>query len=1167
MKSTERNVILLFILLFVGLNSKISVAQTPRDINFNHITNDQGLSQSTVNDILQDSEGFMWFATQDGLNRYNGYEITIYKNDPDDPHSLSLNEVQSLYEDRDGNLWIGTLGGGVNLYDRMLDRFIQFKGDLNRPTKTLSDNSIWAMYEDDRGNFWIGTSWGLNKMKKIVREDTTYLTKVTHYVTQPDNPESISSNNVSSIFEDSRGTFWVATERGLNILNRETGEFKRFLHNPGNPNSIGSNQITTIYEDESGRLWIGTMGGGLNYYHYENQHFHKYVHDDDDPGSISENSVYGILEDNNGVLWIGTSNNGLDIFDRSSERFYQFSYNQKDPHSINNDAINSIYESRENIIWIGTFAGGVNFIDPKKKKFEHYKNDPRFSSSLSHNVVRSFLETSSGKFFVGTDGGGLNIFNRKTSQFTVLKHDPDNYHTIPGDVILDMEENQNGNIWLGTYNGGLSLYDPENQTFQHYQHDPENTTSLSSNDIFELFEDRKERLWIGTNGGGINMLKPESDSFVHYMEDPKDSSSIDNNDIRSLYEDSQGNFWIGSYGGQLTRFDRETNRFEYFDINKGNLYSSVIQSIHEDDNNDLWLGTRGGGLKLFDPETSEVKSYSKKDGLPSNIINGILSDNQGNLWISSNEGLSKFDPESETVTNYGLEDGLQGLEFTSGSYYKDRQGYMYFGGVNGFNRFHPDSVTKNPEVPPVILTDFQLFNRSVSVGGNSPLKKQISQTDRIVLPYDSSVFTFKYATLNFSSIRGIQYAYKLEGFDNEWNFVEEKRTATYTNLDPGEYHFKLKAANSDGVWGEETNMVSLVITPPFWQTIWFYCLSALLVVGLVTYGYRWRVRSIREQNRKLEQEVATRTADLESALEELKSTRDELVRKAHKAGMADIASEVLHNVGNILNSVNTSASIVNETAKKSKIEELARANTILRENLEDIEEFIAENPKGKPLLKYYLKLEEPLKGEQNKIIKQTERLIDKINLINEVIAAQQSYAGAQMEADQLELSAMIDDALALQVGSIDRHELTVQKELRPIDPIEAQRSKLIHVLVNLIKNAKEAMSENDPEEKAITIKTWQDHNRVYLSISDNGPGIPEEDVKKIFTHGFSTKSSGHGFGLHSSANYMKEMKGEITVDNNKNGRGAIFTLIFQKSPRGLRKTNHWRETSNPAKRQ
>ncbi len=1120
----------LAVILFCLLPPWEASGQQHYKIDFNHLTLEDGLSQSSVYTILQDSEGYMWFGTTDGLNRYDGYKFEVYKNDPTDITSISSNSISVIYEDSNRNLWLGTSGGGINLYNREKDNFSHYKPDNDNVETSISNGSITAILEDSKGRFWIGTGNGLNLFD---RENEEFI----HFYADT-NSTGLSNNNILSLYEDSKGNLWIGTYDGLNLWDPASEGFTYFQPDSNDSYSLSDNRISTIYEDNEGTLWIGTVRGGLNYYDPENGIFHSYEYDENNPLSISDNSIYSILEDSRGVLWIGTENNGLNFFDRDEEKFYRYTHDVSNHRGLSSHSIPVLYENDDQILWIGTFNGGIDFVDRKYSKFEHYRHEPNLDESLSNNSILSFLEDSRGNFLIGTDGGGLNVFDRQTKEFAKFRHDPDNPATLSSDAILALQEDQKERIWIGYYNGGVSMYDHETQKLKHYKHDPDDPNSLNSNHIFVIHEDRSGELWFGSNDQGISKFDAENEKFLHY-----NSWEV----IRELYEDSHGNFWIGSYGGGLELLDRDNNEITTYTDTNTALTSHVIYVIHEDREGNLWIGTKEGGLHLFDPAISggdSIISYTEKDGLPSNEIKGILEDNNGNLWISTNNGLSKFNPETENFKNYNVEDGIQSREFNPLAYYRDRDGYMYFGGINGFNRFHPDSIRESDYVPPVVLTDFQIFNDPVPIGEDSPLKKNINQAEQITLSHEASVISFSYAALDFNVNKGIQYAYKLDGFDEDWNYVDSEQKSTYTNLNPGEYVYRVKASNNDGVWAETEASVALVITPPFWQTTWFYILSTLIILGLLFSGYQLRVRSINNQNRRLEKQVEKRTTDLEHALEELKETRDELIEKAHKAGMADIATGVLHNVGNILTSVNTSATLIEDTIQKSRIDSLVEANTILRKHAGRIGEFIADNPKGEKLITYYLKLEEPLKNEQSKVLGQTRRLIEKIQLINEVIAAQQSYAGADMHADQASLLEMIENALALQAGSIEKHELTIEKKLQNVDPIVAQRTKLIHVLVNIFKNAKEAMG--GIEEKIISIKTWQDNKNVYLEIFDNGAGIEKKHLNRIFTQGFTTKESGHGFGLHSSANYMAEMGGNIKVSSKGKGKGATFTLIFVK---------------------
>lgn len=1128
-----------FIIFVVGFLCMVNTiqGQNYHDLQFEHITNEQGLSQSTGNDILQDHQGFMWFGTSDGLNKFDGHEIKVYKEDRSDSLSISGNSINVLFEDSKNNLWIGTSRSGLNLYDRDRDTFIRYKTNLRDSRTNISDDAVNDILEDEEGRLWIGTQVGLNWY--YPEEDSFAHIYAASDIEDSTDIHVLSNKHITALEKGQNAQIWVGTQNGLNRWDPETKEFSHFHHDPADPYSLSENAIHDLEMDADGRLWIGTSGGGLNYYNTENENFYHYQHDPDDPKSISGNSVLTLFIDNRGMLWLGTEDNGLSIFDRESQEFIRYTSNNQSTLSIGNNSIHSIFESRDQTLWIGTFSGGIDYVNLKPPKFEHYKYSNLNDNQLSTNSVIPFLEDSYGNFWVGTDGGGLNLLDREGKTFKTIKHEKGNPNSPSSNVILALHEDADRNIWIGYYNGGISKFNPQTGRYVHYRSQEENSNSLNSDHVYVIHEDDDGTMWFGVNEGGINRLDPENGNFRNYLSP---------NAIRAIHPADNGKLWVGGYGTGLISLDPSTGEsYSYIEEN-ADLPGNSVMTIHEDKERALWLGMRKG-LVHFDREKSNFTTYEVDDGLANNVVKGILEDKRGNLWLSTNGGISKFNPNDTTFTNFGPDDGLQANEFNQVSSYKDSDGYMYFGGVNGFNRFHPDSIKGDESVPPIQITDFQIFNRQVPVSEKGALKKQISQASKIQLPYDASVITFTFAALDFNKTKANNYAYKLDGFDNDWNYVNDKRTATYTNLDPGEYTFRAKVFNGDGVSNEEEAQLALIVTPPFWKTYAFYAFTGTFGAILFLGFYQWKVLSVRSRNEQLEEKVAERTAeldkknsDLEEALKELKETRSQLVEKARKAGMADIATGVLHNVGNILNSVNTSAAVIQETAQKSELDNLYQANNLLKKNIDRIEYFILESPKGEKLLSYYLKLEGPLKNEQKKVIEQSRRLNKKIDLIKEVIAAQQSYASASMEADQMSLEEMIDDALSLQSVTIERHELTIKKELNAIDAIRAHRTQLIHILVNLFKNAKEAVADNEPDDKVINIKTWQDKDNVYLAIADNGCGIKEKNLDKIFTQGFTTKKGGHGFGLHSCANYMQSMGGDIRVESD--GTGATFTLVF-----------------------
>lgn len=1133
-------------LLFWGPGTAVfgQVNKQKPDLKFQRIH--EGLLSNNIADIHQDSFGYLWVGTHSGLHRYNGFEFKIYTSSTDTT-SLNSNMVESIYEDRDNNLWIGT-EGGISRYNRETDDFTRFELDSNVPKSISGENRVNAILEDEAGTLWISGSG-----EELYFFDTDDQVFTTH--------GNFSDQQITSMTLGENNSLWIAVlDQGLKKLNTKTGEIEAsYSHNPSDSNSLASNDINAIKIDRDGSLWVGTLGEGLDRMVMDKGKpvFKHYVHQPGNPHSLGNNDVYSLYLDREGKLWIGNENGGLHLYNRQDDSFFVYDSDPNDPYSLSHNSIWSMYEDREGRFWVGTGLTGLNVADPYASKFVHYSKSNSIANRLNNDIIRDFLELENGNILVGTDGGGVNLFNRNNDSFTAFQHNEEDRGTIGADAVIDISRDPDGNYWVGTWGGGLNIMtDIREGRFVSFQ----KKTGLNDyvmRNVFDVhFDKEHDYIWIPAFGEALYRYNSTDGSIDIFNPDPDNPNSLSSNRITRIYEDSNNNLWFATNTGAnlLKSNDKEDGifrRYVHSEEDSTTLPGNTVNQFFEDSRNNIWIATVGG-LAKFITENENFETYGESDGLPSDEIRSIIEDDSGYLWVGTIKGISRFHPGNMTFKNYDKNDGLQGNEFSRYAVLKLNTGELLFGGMNGFNLFHPDSLRDNPHEPPVYITDFKLFNKSVDIGDeDSPLNKHISVTESVTLNHNQSIFTFEFIALNYTKSEQNDYAFKMEGFEEEWNYVGNQRNATYTNLDPGTYTFRVKAANNDGVWNEEGTSLAVVITPPFWQTSWFYALAALFIGSVIVAGYRYRVRSIKEYSKRLEQEVSDRTSelnnknrDLEKALEQLEEARDELVEKAHKAGMADLATGVLHNVGNILTSVNTSASLIEDTIRQSRVERLSEANTILREHIDHIDEFIADNPKGKKLMQYYLKLEEPLKDEQAKILDQSRRLIEKIELINEVIAAQQNYAGASIHAGQTSISKMIDNALALQSGSIERHGLTVEKDLEDVDPIVAQRTKLIHILVNLFKNAKEAMADNPPREKKISIKAWQDEEWVYLSISDNGSGINREQRDKIFTHGFTTKESGHGFGLHSSANYMTEMGGRIEVSSDGKEKGATFTLLF-----------------------
>jgi len=837
------------------------------DIKFERISIEQGLSQSSVLCILQDSKGFMWFGTEDGLNRYDGYSFRVHKHVPEDLNSLSNNIVRSIYEDQSGALWIGT-DGGLNKFDRKNGQFIRYQNDPNDP-HSLSDNYVTSIYEDQSGMLWIGTDGGLNKFD---RENGQFI----RYQNDPNDPHSLSDNYVTSIYEDRAGVIWIGTHGGgFSRFDRETEHFSHYQfsyyqNDPHDPNSLSHHTVSSIREDQAGVLWIGTWGGGLNKFDRETEEFVHYQADPNDPHSLSDDDIFSIHENQAGGLWIGTGG-GLDKLDRETDQFIHHQNDPNDPHSLSDNVVWSIYEDQAGVLWIGTY-GGLNKFDQERKKLVHYQATPNDAHGLSDNYVTSIYEDRAGVIWIGTHSGGLNRFDRKNGQFIHYQNNPNDPYSLSYGEIRSIYEDQAGVIWIGT-DGGLNKFDRKNGQSIRYQADPDDPHSLSGNDIFSIHEDQAGGLWIGT-GGGLDKLDRETEQFIHYQNDPNDPHSLGHNYVFSIYEDRAGGLWIATYGGGLDKFDRETKQFSHYrnnPIDPRSLSNNKVLSVCEDQAGVLWIGTHGG-LNKFDRATETFTHYREKDGLPNDVIHGILEDNQGYLWLSTNKGLSKFDPRTETFRNYDTRDGVQSNEFSGGACHKSSSGEMFFGGINGFNAFYPESVSAkdNPYIPPVVLVSLTQSGEDVDTG------QAVESVQEVTFHWPNNFFEFEFAALSYSQPDKNQYAYMLEEFEEDWNYIGTRRFGRYTNLPGGMYTLRMKGSNNDGVWNKEGVSVTITIVPPFWETWWFRGIVALVLVGSVIGGYRLRVKSVELRNRELETLVEERTHALKERTHEIERRRQEL---------------------------------------------------------------------------------------------------------------------------------------------------------------------------------------------------------------------------------------------------------------------------------------------------
>ena len=816
------NNIIILVIIFLIINANYTPLRAQQDeLRFNHLTIDDGLSNNTVSCILQDSKGFIWIGTHNGLSKYDGYEINVFNKDDNTLGSLSGDIIKCIYEDSKNNLWIGTSNNGLNLYDRSSNRFYSFSHD-SLPETPLIRNGINSIIEDKQGILLIGTDNGIDLFEPHSKRFTNYLPY--DPVNYPDN-----YNSINVVYEDSDQNLWLGTGRGgLCLFDRANKTFEKYLYDPKDNNSIGDNDIRSIHEDTEGNLWIGTYTGGLNLLNKNENKFNRFYPNPDVKESFT---IKAILDDQRGNLWIGTRD-GLYLFNKKTHRFIRYAHDPHNQSSLNHNNVQVISKDTKGDFWFGT-KGGINFLNITSIPFVHYRADVNNRKYLNQKVVWAIIEDHNGELWFGTEEGGLNRLNRQSGKFTYYLHDPDNPNTVSSNNINSIVEDRENNIWIGTYQGGLNQFNRKTNRFKSFKIDPDKSL-INQSSVQSLFIDRDGDLWIGASNLFRFNKKKNSISPI-----PLNMTGLYPS-IHTITQDSTGNIWCGSQDGKIYCINKKPLTSEFYHIYVGNEISR-INTITVDKENNLWIGSRGGGLFFFDPINKTHLNYTIDDGLASNWVTGILEDGKGKLWISTTKGLSKFDPDTKVFKNFYKENGLQGNLF-SRAYCKTRTGEMFFGGANGVTAFHPDRIISNSYIPPIVITDFKIFNKSVEIGGNnSILTRDISETKNIDLSYKDAVFTFTFSALNFAISQQNKFAYLMEGFETDWNYVDSrKRFATYTNLDPGRYTFRVKAANNDGLWNEEGTSIIINISPPFWQSWWFKIIIIVLISLIIMHLIRYQ---------------------------------------------------------------------------------------------------------------------------------------------------------------------------------------------------------------------------------------------------------------------------------------------------------------------------------------
>lgn len=1045
---------LLSLIVFTGPH--LSIDAQVKTLYFENYNIDKGLSNNMVHCILQDSHGWMWFGTNQGLNRFDGYKFTAYRNNPDDNRSLMSDLVRAIFEDKKGNLWIGTEIGGLHLYNRETDNFIRYRNG-----GSLSSNSIFAFAEDNMGNLWIGTENGLDKIDHASG-------KITIYLHNEHNSNSLCNNLIRALHVDKKGKLWIGTFSGFDMLDPLTDKFEHYRVPEKN---VSDNEIWRIFEDTDGKLWIGTYTGGTVIFDPVTKQLRLLILD---PENKRGQTVRAILKDKHGDYWIGTRG-GLYIYTKETGQVTRFQRDDRESSGLCHSSILDIVQDTKGDIWIGT-RGGISYLINERQTFKHYRAIHGDNRYLNNSEVYAFWIDPQQNIWVGTENGGINILDRKTGTFRYMTRDNSE---LSNNCIKALMDDHHGNLWIGTYMGGINVYNHASKRFSYYEHHTNDSNSLISNKVWSIFRDSRGKIWVGTEDG-LDCFN--NGKFKHYQ------NIITNKPINWINEDSEQDLWVGS---------RDEVIVYHMTTNKVDRFNERTRGFCEDDRKRIWLATQERGLALYDKKRGPQKYYKEANGIPNNLTFTVTEVNDHELWISTANGLSKFNPITEKFKNYNEVDGLQSNQFNYGAFYKSSSGELLYGGINGFNIFDPSKVKENQYVPPIVFTDFKIFNQTVPISAekNAILKKSISECKRIVLPYNQNVITFEFAALNYAQSNKNMYKFMLEGFEKKWNNAGNLRSVTYTNLNPGEYTLTVKASNNDNVWNEKGITLNIRVLPPWWKTWWFkiiiVCTLAIIVFSLIGFSsarvkLKHELILERERAQKMHELDMMKLKFFTNISHEIRTPLTLIVGPIEKIMNDNLPANMVKNYMTVMHrNANQLLKLINQLLDFRKLES---GNLVLELNKGDLNSFI------KGVVESFTEM------AADKGIKL------KFNSVKDEIFT-------WFDPDKIEkiMNNLISNAIKF-----------------------TERDGQISVNISLVLDSDELSPMDSIESRFIEIV-----------VRDTGIGIHESNLEKIFLRFFKipdTKNqTGTGIGLALTKELVKMHKGQIFVES-KPGKGTKFTI-------------------------